>query len=125
MRIAVASEGLEVAPRFGQTTSYMCYTVDCGIIVECQNLPNPSIPVDKLITLFHEMEVDALIVGIIDYDIACLFCQESIEIIAKAEGSARTAAQRYLTRTLAGTDEMCHMADWEHESSTDKRPAEA
>ena len=38
MRIAVASEGLEVAPRFRQCASYMCYRVERGIIVECQNL---------------------------------------------------------------------------------------
>ena len=69
MRIAVASEGLEVAPRFRQCASYMCYRVERGIIVECQNLPNPGLAAPKLVALLVEMGVDTLIVGAIDYDI--------------------------------------------------------
>ena len=60
MRIAVASEGLEVAPRFRQCASYMCYRVERGIIVECQNLPNPGLAAPKLVALLVEMGVDTL-----------------------------------------------------------------
>ena len=114
MRIAVASEGLEVAPRFRQCASYMCYRVDRGIIVECQNLPNPV-----------EMGVDTLIVGAIDYDVANVFCHAGIEVRAGAHGSAREVVQAYLTRTLTGVDELCHLDGWEHEDGHDRDLAEA
>ena len=109
MRIAVASEGLEVAPRFRQCASYMCYRVDRGIIVECQNLPNPGLAAPKLVALLVEMGVDTLIVGAIDYDVANVFCHAGIEVIAGAHGSAREVVQAYLTRTLTGVDELCHL----------------
>ncbi|MBC2890594.1 NifB/NifX family molybdenum-iron cluster-binding protein [Gordonibacter massiliensis (ex Traore et al. 2017)] len=125
MRIAVASEGLGVAPRFSQCSSYMCYTVDRGVIVECQNMPNPGMSTAKLVTLFSEMGVDTIIVDAIDYDVANVFCHAGIEVIASAHGSAREVAQAYLTRTLTGVDELCHLGDWEHDDDLDHDLAEA
>ena len=114
MRIAVASEGLEVAPRFGQCSSYMCYNVECGVIVDCQNMPNLGMPAQRLAALFDEFGVDVLIVNTIEYDVANVFCHAGIEVIAKAHGTAREVAQAYLTRTLTGVDDLCHI-DYEHE----------
>lgn len=113
MRIAVASEGLEVAHRFGQCASYMCYTVDCGIIVECQNMPNVSLPIGKLVELLCELDVGVLIVDTIEYDIANAFCRAGVEVIAGAQGATREVAQAYLSRTLSGVDEVCHLDDWD------------
>ena len=42
MRIAVASQGLDVASKVLRCASYMCYRVDRGMIVDCQNMPNLS-----------------------------------------------------------------------------------
>ena len=106
MRIAVASEGLEVAPRFRQCASYMCYRVE-------------------LVALLVEMGVDTLIVGAIDYDVANVFCHAGVEVIAGAHGSAREVVQAYLTRTLTGVDELCHLDGWEHEDGHDRDLAEA
>lgn len=111
MRIAVASEGLEVSPYFGQCASYMCYTVERGVIVECQNMPNPRIPLVELVRLLHELDVRTLIVGRIEYDAADLLCHSDIEVVAGAKGSAREVVQAYLTRTLIGVDELCHLSD--------------
>ncbi len=44
MRIAVASEGLKVSPVFGKCASFTCYRIERGVIVECQNMPNPLFP---------------------------------------------------------------------------------
>ncbi len=125
MRIAVASTGLEVAPRFSQCTSYMCYTVSRGVIVECQNMPKPAVSGAKLVSLLSEIGVDVLIVGTIEYDIANLFCHAGVEVIAGASGSAREVAQGYLTRTLTGVDELCHLDDWDREDEPEHNLAEA
>lgn len=108
MRIAVASQGLDVAARFEQCESYMCYTVDHGIITECQNMPNLGLPYQELANLLNDLGVCTLIVGAIPFDIAHVFCAAEIEVVAGAQGSARTVVERYLTKTLIGVDEMCH-----------------
>lgn len=111
MRIAVASEGLEVSQNFARCTSYMCYTVSRGVIVECQNTPNPNLPLDKLVPLLRDVGVNVLLVGAIDYETANVFCCADIEVIAGVKGSAREAVKAYLTNTLTGVDELCHNDD--------------
>ncbi len=113
MRIVVAGKGLDVASHFARCESLMCYTVVCGVITECQNMPNPGMPVDKLTELLLQIEVDVLIVGAIDYNIANMFCHAGVEVIAGAQGKAREVAQAYLTHTLKGVDELCHLDDWD------------
>ena len=88
MRIAVASEGLDVAPLFRSTVSFMCYTVKRGIITECQNMPNPKLPIDELVELFKELEIDVMIVGRIEYEFANRLCRAGIEVVAGACGNA-------------------------------------
>lgn len=111
MRIAVASDGLEVAPYFASTTSFMCYTVTRGIITECQNMPNPALPLEQLVELFLELGIDVLIVGRIEYNIANRLCRAGIEVVAGANGNAADVARGYLTKTLTGVEEVCHIAD--------------
>lgn len=108
MRIAVASQGLDVAARFEQCESYMCYTVNHGIIAECQNMPNLNMAYQELAQLLCELDVCTLIVGAIPFDTARIFCSSDVEVVAGAEGSARTVVEQYLTKTLIGVDEMCH-----------------
>lgn len=111
MRIAVASDGLEVASYFASAVSFMCYTVKRGIITECQNMPNPKLSLDKLVQLFGELGIDVLIVGRIEYDIANRLCRAGVEVVAGAQGNAADVARGYLSKTLTGVEEVCHIAD--------------
>ena len=63
------------------------------------------------------LSIDAtvIIVGAIPVDIARIFCQANIEVVAGAQGSAREVVEQYLTRTLIGVDEMCHDDDAEYD----------
>ena len=111
MRIAVASEGLEVSPHAGHCSSFMCYTVTRGVITECQNLPNPGVPGATMAELFQDVGVDVLVCGGIDMDMANAFCHAGIEVVAGAAGSVRRVAESYLNHTLIGTEELCHLLD--------------
>lgn len=115
MRIVVASSGLDVAERFEYAESYTCYRVERGIIVECQNMPNPQLPYRDLASMLLSIDAGVIIVGAIPVDIARIFCQANIEVVAGAHGSTRTVVEQYLTRTLIGVDEMCHDGGGEHE----------
>ena len=61
MRIAVASEGLDVSPYFRHCASFTCYKIECGIIVECQNMPNPHQTPARLAAVLRELDVNTLI----------------------------------------------------------------
>lgn len=111
MKIAVASEGLRVAPYFGSATSYMCYTVQRGIITDCQNMPNQKLSLDNLVELFKELGIDVVITGRIEYAIANKLCHSGIEVVAGANGNAGDIARGYLSKTLTGVEEVCHIAD--------------
>lgn len=107
MKIAVACNGLEVAPYFSQCSNYMCYTVDRGIIVGCQNMPAPDQPLDQLILLLSSIGMDTLIMGRIEYDMASTLCAAGIEVVAGAQGEALDVAKAYVARTLSGISNPC------------------
>lgn len=111
MKIAVACDGLNVAQFFSQTTSYMCYDVVKGIIVDCKNMMAFDQPLDKLVELLQSLEIDTLIVGRIEYDIASSFCRSGIEIVAGAEGESLEVAKSYLSKTLSGIIEPCSIEE--------------
>ena len=105
MRIAVASEGLEVAPFFGHCASFMCYKVERGVITECQNMPNPRMPASRLAPLLRDLGVTTLIVGTIERDAADAFRTVDIDVVPNRRGAVRDEAEAYLARTLIGGDE--------------------
>lgn len=105
MRIAVASEGLGVAPYFRHCASFTCYKIECGIIVECQNMPNPHREPAQLAAVLRELGVSALITGTIERNAVDALRAVDIEVVANQTGSARDAAEAYLADTLIGGDE--------------------
>ena len=66
MRIAVACQGLDVAPRFARSSSFMCYRVDRGMFADCQNMPNLSFPPAQLAQVLKDLDVSVMIVDRID-----------------------------------------------------------
>ncbi|WP_139653446.1 NifB/NifX family molybdenum-iron cluster-binding protein [Raoultibacter phocaeensis] len=122
MRIAVASEGLDVSPYFEHCTSFTFYTIDCGIIAECQNMPNPQLPSGSLASLLVELEVDVLIAGCIKRTSIHALMEADIEVVSGVVGTARAATEAYLAQTLIGCDEWC---DYDDESDVEPQLAEA
>lgn len=105
MRIAVASEGLDVSPYFRHCASFTCYKIECGIIVECQNMPNPHQTPARLAAVLRELDVNTLITGTIERDTVDALRAADIDVVANQKGSARAAAEAHLARTLIGSDE--------------------
>ena len=112
MRIAVACQGLSVAPYFVQCTSYTCYTVERGIISDSHTMPAFDQPIEKLIEVLKSVGIDALIVGLIEYDMAASICHSGIEIVAGAQGNALDVAKAYVSNTLSGVEEVCSIGDY-------------
>ena len=122
MRIAVACTGLSVAPRYEKCESFMCYLIDHGIITGCQNVPNLSAAVTDTLDIIKALDVQVLLVNAISYDVAELFCNANIDLIAGVTGPAREAAEKYLSQTLLGTDSLCEDEAIDEEAVDDTDP---
>ena len=94
-----------VRPYFGHCASFTCYKIERGIIVECQNMPNPHQSPARIAAVLRELDVTAVITGIIERDAVEALEAADIEVVANQEGSARDAAEAYLAHTLIGADE--------------------
>ncbi|MCI2242222.1 NifB/NifX family molybdenum-iron cluster-binding protein [Adlercreutzia faecimuris] len=110
MKVAVACEGMGVSHHAAQCASFMCYTVDKGIITDCRNLPNMGVTSHDAAQLVKDLGFDALIAGGIDMDMANELCYAGIEVVAGVEGTAREVAEAYISHTLMGATELCHAA---------------
>ena len=115
MRIAVACVGLGVAPHAARCESFMCYTVEKGIIRDCRNLPNMGITSAEAVELVQSLGFDALISGGIDLDTANELCRLGVEVVAGASGTAREVVEAYLSSTLMGAAELCSAHEEPHD----------
>ena len=97
MRVAVACDGLVVAPYFVQTTSYMIYNVERGIIVGSNNLPALDKAVGQLVELIKTIGIDAFIVGRIDNETAVALRASGADLVTNAKDDPLLAAQGYLS----------------------------
>ena len=96
MRVAVACDGLAIAPHFVQSTSYMCYTVANGIVVDCHNIPTPDQPLEMLPDFFAAIEADVLMTGIIDDAAAAVLRSRGMKVVPNMSGDPLTSVRRYL-----------------------------
>ena len=115
MKIAVACVGLSVAPHAAQCESFMCYTIEKGVVKDCRNLPNMGITSAEAVKLVRNAGFDVLISGGIDMDTASALCRAGVEVVAGVEGSAREVMDAYLCKTLMGVTELCDAHREEHD----------
>ena len=107
MKIAVASEGLDVSSYFECCTNYNCFTVENGSIIDCRNLLNPT-PQDRpSAAVLSELGIDTVIVGDIDRGSISLFADHNLAVFSGATGSAKEAVSAYITSTYIACDEFC------------------
>lgn len=69
MVVAVACDGLTIAPAFVMCSSYMCYKIAAGSPAGCRNVPAADQPLDHLPRFLAALGADILVTGVIDADI--------------------------------------------------------
>lgn len=96
MRIAVASNGLDIAPHFAQCLNFNYYTTKSYEIVDSQNIPAQGSSGEEYAQLMDKIGVDTLICD--DIGPACRGSFESrgIGVVSGAKGNALKAAQAYV-----------------------------
>ena len=109
MRIAVACDGLGIAPYYTQSRSYMCYTVTFGVVSSAANVPITEKIDNSVADLLKALEVDVLITGKIDPNHASELVANGIEVVSDETGLASEAVNTYLAKTFVPLD------DWDDE----------
>ena len=97
MRIAVACDGLSVAPHAAGCASFTCYSVNHGIISGCCNVPNMGITIFESVETLKQMDTDELI---------AVLAAAGIEPVALGLPSPKEVAEAYLHATLMGETDL-------------------
>ena len=96
MRIAVASEGLEVSSQFSCCTNFNFYKVEHGQLVDSQNLPSQGHLCGSQANFLRQIEVKVLLCGTISEKEVESMQNAGIKVVIGAHGRALMAAQEYL-----------------------------
>jgi len=107
LRIAVASEGLEVSPHFGRCSNYNYYTAENGVIMEYRNLPREGQLCDVGASLMKDLGIDVVITGGIGSTAYELLDSYGISVISGVTGTAREAVDQYLSGNLLDLKVAC------------------
>jgi predicted Fe-Mo cluster-binding NifX family protein len=100
MRIAVACDGLMVAPQASRCEGYACYEVLYGTIQSCRNVPTMDGSTEENLALLKALEIDILIARHFTEDFALKLRQASIECVTSRPASPRAVVDAYLRFAL-------------------------
>ena len=104
MNIAVACDGLVIAPYFVQCNGYMVYSVDRGVVVDSRNLPVFDRSVHRAVNLFQSIGIDVLIVGRIDSEMASVIRSSGIELVEGAQDDPLVATREFISNLFLAAE---------------------
>lgn len=96
MRIAVASQGLDVSPHFGSCTNFNYYKVENNQLVDSRNLPSSGHLCGSQANFLRQIEVKVLLCGAISPHDKEQMERAGITVISGVPGRATEAAMAYL-----------------------------
>ena len=96
MRIAVASQGLDVSPHFGSCTNFNYYKVENNQLVDSRNLPSSGHLCGSQANFLRQIEVKVLLCGAISPHDKEQMERAGITVISGVSGRATEAAMAYL-----------------------------
>lgn len=108
MRIAVASEGLDVCSHFGCCTNFNYYKIVNNHMVDSHNLPSQGHLCGSQANFLRQIEVSVLICGAISQQDINAMNKAGITVVSGASGRATAAVEAYLreqSSDLASADD--------------------
>ena len=107
IKIAVASEGHEVATHFGHCSNFMIFETEDGRILAEESVPNPGHAPGFLPNYLGDLGVGIVIAGGMGAGAIEIFNERQIIPILGASGDARQAVESYLCGELYSTATVC------------------
>ena len=114
MIIAVASNGLDIAPKFLQCENLSCYSTQSFKLADVRNMPTPGFSCEEHADLLEKIGADVLICGEIPLNCRLELEECNVVVIADKSGNALEAAQSYVdeyVQTVFGTEDDLAEAD--------------
>lgn len=96
MRIAVASNGLDVADNFSTCQNFNFFDTSAYEIVETRNIPADELTCDERVALLDHLDTDALVCGCVRADTKNELSRRSVAVASGFSGPAYTAAESYV-----------------------------
>ena len=107
MRIAVASNGLEVSPYLESCTNFNYFILTNGELVGYRNLPILAQNKHSTLEILKELGIDTLIVGCLKKSSRQLLEQNDITVLCGAKGDAKQTIEDFMTDTFIACDGSC------------------
>lgn len=96
MRIAVASEGLNVAACFGLCSNFNCFTVEEGEIIDYRNLAVGASHHSSAVDLLCDLGLDVVFVDSISKRAEDAFSACGITVLKHVSGDSKLVVEEYL-----------------------------
>lgn len=106
-KIAVATDGAEVAQHFGRCSAYTLVEIKDGTTVDQKVIPNPGHQPGFLPRFLAEKGVKCVIAGGMGPRAQNLFAEQEINTIIGVTGPVTEAIESYLSGSLVGGDSLC------------------
>lgn len=106
-RIAIATDGTNVASHFGHCPSFTIVTLSNGTVVAEERIPNPGHRPGFLPGFLAQLGISAVIAGGIAASAITLFHGEGVKAITGFSGSIDDAVQGFLAGRLGNAAEPC------------------
>lgn len=98
MRIAVASNGLNVADNFSTCLNFNFFDTSAYEIVDTRNIPADELTSDERVLLLDHLNADALVCGNVRADTENDLARRSVAVASGFCGSAYEAAESYVNK---------------------------
>lgn len=106
-KIAVPSEGKEVAGHFGRCPEYTIFETEGAKIINKEIIPNPGHEPGFLPRYLKNLGVDCIIAGGMGRRAKTLFDDNNIEVVTGAGGLVEEVIKLYLEDRLMTEDNVC------------------
>ncbi|UCC69264.1 MAG: NifB/NifX family molybdenum-iron cluster-binding protein [Armatimonadota bacterium] len=107
MRVAISTDGDQVAPHFGRCEAYTLVDLKEGEIAKQERIPNPGHEPGFLPGYLAECGVNCIVAGGMGPRAKMLFDEKQIEAIVGVSCSVREAIEGLLQGALTGGASLC------------------
>ncbi|HHV79015.1 MAG TPA: dinitrogenase iron-molybdenum cofactor [Firmicutes bacterium] len=108
MKIAVATEGINVSPHFGRCPEYTIFEIESGRVKSRTIIPNPGHEPGLLPRYLGQLGVSCIIAGGMGPRARGLFAEQDIKTITGVYGSVEKAVADYLAGSLHPGESACN-----------------
>jgi predicted Fe-Mo cluster-binding NifX family protein len=116
MKVAISTEGAQVAPHFGRCPEYTLVEIEEGKAVKKETIQNPAHQPGFLPGYLANMGVNVVITGGMGHRAQELFAQHNIETIIGVTGFIEQVIDNYLKGELVSGESFCDHDSPEHKS---------